>query len=73
MFDQFLSGIRDPEAEDSEGKGQGRPMMKTKTITKNYGTRLGKPTTKVRSIFVNGAANLLSGAKCLTEASSAAS
>jgi hypothetical protein len=52
MFDQFLSGIRDPDGEDSDGKGMGRPMMKTKTITKNYGTRLGKPITKVQiSLF----------------------
>jgi len=47
MFDQFLSGIREPDFEDSEAGGQAKPMMKTKTITKNYGTRLGKPTTKV--------------------------
>jgi len=29
----------------------GKPFMKTKTITKNYGTRLGKPQTKVSVIF----------------------
>ena len=50
MFDQFLSGIR-ADAEESEAKGQSKPMMKTKTITKNYGTRLGKPITKVSNIF----------------------
>ena len=68
MFDQFLSGVRDPDNEDSDGKGMGRPMMKTKTITKNYGTRLGKPTTKVRSIFaINYAANLCRRKKCLAQ------
>ena len=56
MFDNLLSNpSRFVEGEGNEGsssiqgKKPGPPMIKTKTITKNYGTRLGKPT--VRAIF----------------------
>jgi SHAQKYF class myb-like DNA-binding protein len=56
MFDNLLSNpSRVVESEENEassafqGKKPGPPMIKTKTITKNYGTRLGKPI--VRTIF----------------------
>lgn len=32
--------------DNEDSLGGGRAAMKTKTITKNYGTRLGKPSSK---------------------------
>lgn len=49
MFDNLLSNAR-PEGQE-ESTENGKVMMKTKTITKNYGTRLGKPTTRVSISF----------------------
>jgi len=50
VFDNLLSSNRRPD-EDQEGDGieseKLKTLPKTKTITKNYGTRLGKPIKKV--------------------------
>jgi hypothetical protein len=48
MFDNLLSnqkaGLEADESDEGNNVGLGgKPLMKTKTITKNYGTRLGKP------------------------------
>jgi hypothetical protein len=56
MFDNLLSNQRLAQEEDASEEGNthghgGKPIMKTKTITKNYGTRLGKPQTKVLYFF----------------------
>ena len=56
MFDNLLSNQRLAQEEDASEEGNthghgGKPIMKTKTITKNYGTRLGKPQTKVLYCF----------------------
>jgi hypothetical protein len=48
MFDNLLTNARQ---DDDTNDAAGKPMMKTKTITKNYGTRLGKPTTKVGKYY----------------------
>ena len=50
VFDNLLSSNRRPD-EDQAGDGveseKVKTLPKTKTITKNYGTRLGKPVKKV--------------------------
>ena len=49
MFDNLLSGKGVVEDDNEQTGADGKPMLKTKTITKNYGTRLGKP--QVKQIF----------------------
>ena len=49
MFDNLLSGKGAANKEENENSntGSNKPQLKTKTITKNYGTRLGKPQMKM--------------------------